>query len=96
MMGRMEVALLLTEMVITCNVSKRDLRSANGGINKYLDIFYQNVHCLRTKSSEIYDNVYSADFKIIRLTETWLSELFINQNLFPESYTGVPQVLTTP
>jgi hypothetical protein len=49
--------------------------------------FYQNVRGLRTKSSGIYDNVCSADFKITCLTETWLSESFINHNLFPESYT---------
>jgi hypothetical protein len=80
MMGHVEVALLLAEMVISCNVSKRDLCSANGGINNYLDIFYQNIRGLRTKYSEIYDTVCSTDFNIIRLTETWLSELFVNQN----------------
>jgi hypothetical protein len=52
-----------------------------------MDIFYKNVRGLRAESSEIYDNVCSSDFKIICLTETWLSKSFINQNLFPQAYT---------
>jgi hypothetical protein len=54
----------------------------------YLEIFYKNVRGLWTKSSKIYDNVCSYDFKIICLTETWLNESFINQNLLPESHTA--------
>jgi hypothetical protein len=37
---------------------------------------------------ELYDNVCSSDFKIICLTETWLSDSFINQHFFPELYTA--------
>jgi hypothetical protein len=69
-MGSVEIALLLAEMAISCNVTKRDLCSANGSINNYLDIFYQDVRDLRTKSSEIYDNVCSTDFKIVCPAET--------------------------
>jgi hypothetical protein len=65
----------------------RERPSANHDINNYFDMFYQNVPDLRTKSSEICDNVCSSYFKIICLTETWESNLVINQNSFPESYT---------
>lgn len=56
------------------------------GSGNPLDIFYQNVRGLRTKSVEIFDNVCSSDFKIICLTETWLNESFSNSNFFPETY----------
>lgn len=36
---------------------------------------------------EIFDSVRCSDFKIICLPKTWLSKTFVNQNLFPESYT---------
>ena len=57
-----------------------------GGGN-YLDIFYQNVRGLRTKSVEIFSNVCSCDYKIVCLTETWLNESFPSSNFFPETYT---------
>jgi hypothetical protein len=52
-----------------------------------LGIFYQNVHGLRTKSTEIFNNVCSFDYKIICLTEMWLNESFSTHNFFPETYT---------
>jgi hypothetical protein len=44
---------------------------------KYLDIFYQNVRVLKTKYVKI--NMCALNFKIIRLTETWLYKCFYSQ-----------------
>jgi hypothetical protein len=52
-----------------------------------LEIFYQNVRDLRTKQTELFDNVCSMDFQIICLTETWLNDMCFDQKLFPDSYT---------
>jgi hypothetical protein len=41
------------------------------GSGTYLEIFYQNVRGLRTKSVEIFSNVCLVDYKIICLTEAW-------------------------
>lgn len=40
---------------------------------KPLDIFYQNVRGLRTKSLEFYRNLLKNNFDIILITETWLT-----------------------
>jgi hypothetical protein len=54
---------------------------------KSFDIYYQNVRGLRTKQLELYDDVCSADYNIICLTETWLNDLCYDHNLFPDCYT---------
>lgn len=59
------------------------LRVGNGN----LEIFYQNVRGLRTKSTEIFNTVCSFDYEIICLTETWLNESFSTQDFFPGTYT---------
>ena len=51
------------------------------------DIYYQNVRGLRTKQFELYSNVCSTDYNIFCLTETWLNDLCLDHNLFPDSYT---------
>jgi hypothetical protein len=63
-----------------------DRNSSHVSSGNYLDMFYQNVRGLRTKSVEFF-NVCSFDFKIVCLTETWLNESFSSQNFFPEMYT---------
>jgi hypothetical protein len=52
-----------------------------------LDIYYQNVRGLRTKQLELYDNVWSTDHNIIRLTDTWLNDMCYDHNLFPDGHT---------
>jgi hypothetical protein len=47
-----------------------DRNTSNVGSGHYLDIFYQNVRGLRTKSVELFSNVCSFDFKIVCLKET--------------------------
>jgi hypothetical protein len=49
--GNVVVVLHLAEMTISYNVSKRDMPSTNHGINNYFDLFLQNVHGYKTKSS---------------------------------------------
>jgi hypothetical protein len=56
------------------------------GSGYYIDIFYQNVRGLGTKSTEIFNNVCSYDFKIICITETWLNESHCSQKCFPGLY----------
>lgn len=51
------------------------------------DIYYQNVRGLRTKQFELYSNVCSTDYNILCLTETWLNDMCLDHNLFPDSYT---------
>ena len=43
------------------------------GFDKSLDIFYQNVRGLTIKQIELLDNVYSINFDVFCLTETWQS-----------------------
>jgi hypothetical protein len=52
-----------------------------------LEIFYQNVRGLRTKSTEIFNIVCSLDYEIICLTETWPNESFSTHAFFPGTYT---------
>jgi hypothetical protein len=59
---------------------------SNVGSGYYINIFNQNVRGLRTKSTEIFNNVCFYDFKIICLTETWLNESHCSQKNFPELY----------
>jgi hypothetical protein len=80
----MEVALDVASMAASpITVTKN---RSNVGSGYYIDIFYQNVRGLRTKSTEIFNNVCSYDLKIICLTETWLNESNCSQNCFPELY----------
>jgi hypothetical protein len=78
----MEVALDVASMAASPFTVARN--RSNVGSGYYLDIFYQNVRGLRTKSIEIFNNVCSYDFKIICLTETWLNEPHCSQDVFPE------------
>jgi hypothetical protein len=54
-----------------------------------LGIYYENVRGLRTKQLKLYENVFSVDYDIIRLTEVWLNDLYCDHDLFPEYYTAV-------
>jgi hypothetical protein len=51
------------------------------------EIFYQNIRSLRTKQTELFDDVISMDFQIICLTETWLNDMCFDHKLFPDSFT---------
>jgi hypothetical protein len=48
----------------------------------YINIFYQNVRRLRTKSANFYGSVCVNGPKIICITETWLNDLFYSHSLF--------------
>ena len=39
----------------------------------HLDIYYQNIRGLSTVASELLANVYSSNFNVICVTETWLN-----------------------
>jgi hypothetical protein len=68
------------------SVAKVFGHSSSSNCHTYLDIYYQNVHGLRTKTSELLTNIHSSDFPVICLTEIWLNDFCFNQNLFPETY----------
>ena len=49
-------------------------------------IYYQNVRGLRTKSHEIFSATLDAYYDIIALTETWLSDIHVSSDFFPDVY----------
>lgn len=55
-------------------------------INKTINMYYQNVRGLRTKTHTFANNILSNDYDVISLTETWLNENFYNKELFPNTY----------
>lgn len=52
----------------------------------YLNIFYQNVRGLRTKTHLLYNNVLCNNYDIIILTETWLNSSINSCELFDSRY----------
>jgi hypothetical protein len=65
----------------------RDFSMTDNQSKTGLEIFYQNIRGLRTKQTELFDNVCSMYFQIICLTETWLNDTCFDHKLFPDSYT---------
>lgn len=51
-----------------------------------LNIYYQNVCGLNSKTHDLYTSVLAADYDCIALTETWLSDKVSNNELFPDNY----------
>jgi hypothetical protein len=64
-----------------------DINKSNISSGCYLDISYQNVKGLRTKSVENFNNVCSFNFEIICLMETWLNEFFFSHIYPPQKFT---------
>lgn len=54
--------------------------------SKKIDIYYQNVRGLRTKTTTFYRNLCINNFNIIALTETWLLDGIYNAELFDDRY----------
>ena len=59
----------------------RDFSMTDNQSKTSFEIFYQNVRGLRTKQSELFDNVCSMDFQIICLTEAWLNDVLRPQTI---------------
>jgi hypothetical protein len=55
-------------------------------VKSKLNIYYQNVRGLRTKTLEIYESVLGEDYDLIALTETWLEPGIDNCELFDSRY----------
>jgi exonuclease III len=70
-----------------CGDNMRDFFMTDNQSKTCLEIFYQNVRGLRTKQTELFDNVCSVDFQIICLTEIWLNDMCFDHKLFPDSCT---------
>jgi hypothetical protein len=54
--------------------------------HKKLDLFYQNVRGLRTKTSTFYKNILLSDFDIALFTETWLCDGILDSELCDSRY----------
>lgn len=54
-----------------------------------LQLYYQNVRGLRSKTKEFFYNVSMLCYDFIALTETWLSEDISSLELFPSHYTVI-------
>jgi hypothetical protein len=54
-------------------------------LTKVYKFFIKMFRGLRTKQTELLDNVYSMDFDVFCLTDTWLNDLCFDCNLFPEN-----------
>lgn len=52
-----------------------------------LNIYYQNVRGLKTKTHNFYRNVCCTNYDIIALTETWLNCYVTDRELFHKNYT---------
>lgn len=51
-----------------------------------LDIYYQNVRGLRTKTEDFFSNIVCSSFDVIILTETWLNSSIFDSELFDNRY----------
>ncbi|CAH0716391.1 unnamed protein product, partial [Brenthis ino] len=56
------------------------------GFYTMLDIYYQNVRGLRTKTNDVFKNILNSDYKIIALTETWLNSTISSNEIFDSRY----------
>jgi hypothetical protein len=53
---------------------------------KRLNFCYQNTRGLRTKSLEVFASFLTTKYDAYLITETWLHEGFLNNELFPDDY----------
>jgi len=51
-----------------------------------LQVYYQNVRGLRTKTNELYASILAEEYDLIVLAETWLTDGFHNAELFDNRY----------
>lgn len=54
-----------------------------------LQVYYQNMRGLRTKVDELYAGVLAEEYDLIILAETWLTDDFLNAELFDNRYHAV-------
>lgn len=69
-------------MTEDCDENSRPSSTRTVQFNKILEVCYQNIRGLRTKQIEVLCNVYSMDFYVFCLTETWLND----RSLFPGNF----------
>lgn len=51
-----------------------------------LDIYYQNVQGLRTKTNDLLSNVLTSNYRVIALTETWLNGNICDNEIIDNRY----------
>lgn len=51
-----------------------------------IDIYYQNVRGMRTKTNEIYNNILLCSYDVIIFTETWLNSGVMNNEFIDARY----------
>jgi hypothetical protein len=74
-------------MLNYCDYDTRGFSMSDTQSKTTFEIFYKNVRGLRTKQTELFDNVSSIHFQIICLTETRLNDMCFDHKLFPDSFT---------
>lgn len=52
-----------------------------------LNIYYQNVRGIRTKTTDIFLNILNHNYDIVILTETWLNDTIFDSELIDDRYT---------
>jgi hypothetical protein len=55
-------------------------------VKDQLDIYYQNVRGLRTKTGIFYESILAENYDIIALSETWLNDSIHSSELFDDRY----------
>jgi hypothetical protein len=70
-----------------CDANMCDFSMSNTRTETTSEIFYQNIRGLRTKQTELLDNVYSMDYQTICLNEKCLNDMYFDHQLFPDSFT---------
>ncbi|GBN28055.1 hypothetical protein AVEN_215598-1 [Araneus ventricosus] len=79
-----QISQAVTSESIINNLSESN--STTPTVSKRLSSFYQNVHGLRTKTSDFFRSVASDDQDVILITETWLCEDIDSLDLFDDRY----------
>ncbi|CAH0724091.1 unnamed protein product, partial [Brenthis ino] len=51
-----------------------------------LEIYYQNVRGLRTKTNDVFKNIANSNYKVIVFTETWLNDNIENNEWIDSRY----------
>jgi hypothetical protein len=74
-------------MVIYCDDNMHNFTMYVIQSKTTFEIFYLNIRGLRTKQTELFDNVCSMDFQIICLTDRRLNDMCFDNKIFPGPFT---------
>lgn len=55
-------------------------------INNLIQVYYQNVRGLRSKTTQFRLGILECNWDIVAITETWLNDSIFSAELFPDQY----------